>query len=215
MPVTPGVLASTVDLVDLNTVKSWLNIPLDNTDDDSIIQFVITSFSTYVLNKCGKNSLNSVQQYAEIYDGNGAQRLFLINSPIVTLVSVLMGTYLAPISTALNTAGVYIEQSKKSIAFRTSTSTFLTSTGVFPYIFSPGQGNIQVTYTAGYTRVPADLVEAVFEAVSLNYRRKDWIDLASKSLSTTGGTGTTAYHKWALTPSIERVLDFYSRYARP
>jgi hypothetical protein len=77
-----------------------------------------------------------------------------------------------------------------------------------------GQGNIQISYTAGYTFVPYDLQEAVIEAVGINYSRKDWIDIASKALSTSGGgSGTTRYRDWHLTPGIQYTLQYYSRRA--
>ena len=87
---------------------------------------------------------------------------------------------------------------------------------IFPYLFTPGIGNVQVSYSAGYTRCPYDLQEACFKAVAINYRRKEYIDLASKSLSAGAGvSGTISYRHWALPPEIEAVINHYARYARP
>lgn len=206
---------NTVDLTTLNDVKAWLQIQSANTDDDDTIQFLITSFSQYVLNRTGVASFNSVNQYTEIYDGNGSQRLFLRNYPITSIISVVVGSYQVSQSTSTSSAGLFIEQIPRSIAFRSGGVGWTTAVGIYPYTFRPGIGNVQVTYMAGYTSVPYDLQEACMKAVAINYKRKDWIDLASKTLTASGGgTGTTAYRAWALPPEIERVLVWYSRYGK-
>lgn len=203
-----------LDLVLLDDVKSWLGIKSGNTDDDETIQICITGFSQYVLNRTGRSSFTAVDNYIETYDGNGNMRLFLKNYPITVLNSVQIGAYTVPFSTSLTVPGIYIEQSTKSIAFRFSTGTLLPPQNIYPYRFERGQGNILVNYMAGYAEVPFDLYEAAMKAVAINYRRKDWIDMASKSISTGGGaTGTTRYRDWTLPPDIERVLTHYQRRA--
>ena len=203
------------DLVTLDQTKDYLGLQPSNTDDDITIQFLISGFSQYVLNRTGISSFTQTQTYNETYDGNNNQRIFVLNPPIVTLNSVTIGSYTVPMSTSLITAGVYVEQSGRSIAFRNSPGVLMPPYSIYPYAFTKGQGNILISYIGGYTSVPYDLGEAAMEAVSLAYRRKDWIGLESKSLSAGAGvTGTTRYFMGHLTPGIERVLNFYSRYAR-
>jgi hypothetical protein len=213
----PAVILSSqisIDLVQLNDVKSFLGFQSTNTDDDGILQLLITSFSQYVLNKTSISSFNSIQTFTETYDGNGNTRLFLRNQPIRSLVSLVVGSYQVPPSTGPTVSGIYVEDSKKSIAFRWSAGAISPPYSIYPYGFTPGQGNVVVNYTAGYSSVPFDLYEAVIEAVAINYRRKDWLDLASKNISTSGGgAGTTTYRKWFLPPGIEEVINFYSRYS--
>lgn len=205
-----------IDLTTVDAVKAWLGIALANTSCDETIQWLITGFSQYVLNRTGVASFNSIQTYTEIYDGNNHARIFLRNYPIISISNVQIGTYSVPQSTSITTPGVFIEQLPRSIAFRSSPSNYsLPPYQLFPYCFTEGIGNIQITYTAGYAFVPADLEEACIKAVAINYRRKDWQDLISKSLSVAGqGSGTTAYRSWALPPEIERVLVFYQRYGK-
>lgn len=204
------------DLVGLDDVKAYIGIPDNNTDSDGTIQFIISSFSQYVLNATGRDSFNSIETYTETYDGNGHIRMFLNNSPIISIVSLQIGSYFPPQSAGVQNPGIYIEQSQKSIAFRASGSSLFPPLSIYPYRFLPGTGNIQVIYTAGYNSVPFDLGEVVMETVAQNYARKAWIDIASKSLSAgNGATGTTRYRDWALTPMTRKVLDNYSRYARP
>lgn len=203
------------DLVQMDQVKDWLGIPFTNTDDDGTIQFLISAFSQYVLNKTGVSSFTSVQQYNEIYDGNGATRMFVNNTPIQSLISLTIGAFSPPVSTSTVYPGIYIELSKKSIAFRAQAGSFYPPSAIYPYFFLQGQGNIQIVYTAGFSSVPFDLGEACMAAVAINYKRKDYIDLASRSLSAGGGSGTTTYRNWGLPPEINEVIEFYSRYARP
>jgi hypothetical protein len=214
----PGVVVFpqvTSDLVELDDVKSWLGIESTNTDDDGILQLLISSFSRYVLNRTGQSSFTSVNPYVEIYDGNNASRLFLRNCPIVSILSIIVGNYTIPQSAGLTNSGWYIDPSAKAVALRWNTSGFqISAQTIWPGRFSRGQGNIQVSYTAGYASVPFDLQEAVMEAVAINYERKDWIDLASKTLSSGQGVaGTTRYRDWFMPPGIERIIEHYSRRA--
>jgi len=203
------------DLVTLDQAKNYIGLEPSNTDDDITIQFLITGFSQYVLNRTGISSFTQTQTYNEIYDGNNNQRIFVLNPPIVALNTVTIGSYSVPLSTSLVTAGVYVEQSGRSIAFRNSPGVLMPPYSIYPYAFTKGQGNIQINYIGGYTSVPYDLGECAMEAVSLAYVRKDWIGLESKALSAGAGvTGTTKYFMKHLTPGCERTLNFYSRYAR-
>jgi hypothetical protein len=209
---------NSTDLVEIDDVKSWLNIPSTNTDDDGLLQLLISSFSQYVLNRTGQQSFSTVNSYTDIYSGNNSYRLFLRNTPIQSVTSIIVGAWTVPQSTGLTTNGWYIDPDGKSVVLRSSASGYMTAPyssyyTTWPGCFLRGQGNIQVTYTAGYNSVPYDLQEAVMEAVAINYSRKDWIDLASKALSPTGGGGSTRYRDWHLPPGIRIVLDYYSRRA--
>ena len=205
----------TIDLVTVEQVKNWLGIGPDMIGCNAVIQLLISSFSQYVLNRTGRSSFKHVVQFSQTYDGNGNNRLFLDETPIVNIVSVNIGSYSVPLSSGVTTPGLYIDRSKKSIVFRNSGFSLTPPLSIYPYRFIPGEGNVQVTYTAGYSAVPFDLQEITIEIVAQNYKRKDWIDLASKALSTPGASGTTSYRAWAITPFAEQVIRFYTRYARP
>lgn len=213
---TPTITPSIVDMCSLAQAKDWLGIDASNTDDDSIIQSLITSFSQFILNKTGIASFNSVQNYTETYDGNGYIRLFLRNRPVTNVSSVTVGSYAIPQSTSVTTPGWFIEHSARSIAFRSTPNDLMPPQSIYPYYFTPGIGNVLISYSAGYSRVPTDLQEAVYKAVAIYYRRKDYIDFDSKALSSGAGvSGTIKYRGWSLPPEIDSVIDFYSRYARP
>lgn len=207
--------SSPIDLVTLEQTKAWLGIPEENTDNDNTIQFLITGFSQYVINQTGIASFNSIQQYTECLDGNGNSRIFVNNPPIQELVSLIIGSYTVPMSGDGITPGAYIEQQKRSIAFRSSGQALMTPQSIYPYRFILGQGNVFITYMGGYITTPYDLAVAAMKASSIYYQRKDYQDLASKTLSTGNGSGTIRYRDWVLPPEITDVIGFYSRYARP
>lgn len=215
MSTPPSPTIPQIDLIALDQVKDWCSIAETNTDEDSILQFFITSFSQYVLNRTGVSSFNSVVQYTDTYDGNGRERLFVRNPPIQTLISAVAGTFNYPFSTGPSVAGIFVEDSQKSIAFRSQVGVLYPPMAIYPYYFPRGIGNIQVTYMGGYNSVPYDLQEICMEEIAILYFRKDWKDLASKAQSAGGGvTGTTTYRSWHLQPRSETILHFYMRYAR-
>jgi hypothetical protein len=202
------------DLVQLDDVKNWLGINLNNTDNDGIIQILISGFTKYVSDRTGIASFTQVNNYNEIYNGNGANRIFLKNYPIQSVISIQVGAYAVPQSTGLLYPGWFIEQDQKSIAIRYAGSGFyMAPYSIFPQNFTRGTGNVQVIYTAGYTSVPYDLYECAMKVVALNYMRRSWIDLATKSLSVAGSSGHTSFRAWARPPETDEIIRYYQRRA--
>lgn len=202
------------DLVALDDVKSYLGTPLANTDSDFILQILISSFSDYVRQRTGRNNLAQVLQYTEVYDGNGNNEIFLRNPPIQSLITCTIGAYNAQFSTAPNVAGLYVTQEQKSIAFRNSGWQLYPPSSIYPYIFTPGKGNIQITYTGGYENTPWDLYECAMRMCALNYKRRDYMDIASKNLGVSGSVGGVKYRDWARPPELEEILLHYQRWSR-
>lgn len=210
---SPAIVPSPIDLTTLNDVKSWCGIGLENHTDDVEIQDVITSFSLSVLNQCGVKSFNQIDQYGETRDGNGNNQIFVRYRPVVNVVSVTVNGVAVPAAGPWPSYGYYVSDSRKSIMIRSgsaSRSTVYsrgrnTSSG-----FSRGQGNVQLIYNAGYLRVPADLEMAVRKGSALYHRRKQNLDLASKSIAAGGTTGTTRFRDWEVPPEICSVIDLYS-----
>jgi hypothetical protein len=222
LPTAPG--SNEIDLTCLSAVKRWAEIKGDT--DDADIQDCITAFSKAVMERVGRETLSVIKTFTDIYNGNNSVRLFLNNFPIVELISVYVNGVSLPISTDYFVTGVFIDQSlrRNSIAYRTATggvNTFQNYPSTLPgYGFTKGIGNVRVTYKAGYkeaepgfeyTATPYDLELAVRKAVALQYKRRAWQDLRSKSISASGGSGTTTYRDWEIPPEIDRVLVNYTR----
>lgn len=217
-------LTSPEDLTTLTAVKNWAEIKKD--DEDADIADCITAFGHYMLNRTGRDTLNVVKEFTEEYDGHGTSRLFLRNFPITALTSVMVNGISVQISLGYNLPGVYVDggRRKESIGFRDSAGG-ISSSYMYPSVvaggkFLRGQANIQVVYRAGYaeaqtgfefTATPPDLEMAARKAVALNYKRKAWQDLRSKSLSAAGGAGTTSYYDWEFPPDVARVILDYCR----
>lgn len=191
--------ADDIDLTTLEAVKAWGEIK--GTSEDSVIQAAITGFSKHIHLRTGRDALKSIEDFTEVYDGNGSPRMLLRNYPIVSVTSVLVDGSPAAIAPGYGVAGVTIIEEKKGIGFGFGSSGR----------FTQGIANIQVIYQAGYDGVPVDLELAVREAVATNYKRRAWADLKSKSIAVQGTTGTTTYRDWKLTPQIEAIIDDYTR----
>jgi hypothetical protein len=76
------------------------------------------------------------------------------------------------------------------------------------YLFNAADAGVQVqiSYTAAGT--PADIVQATLEAVSLNYKRRDWEGISSLSMK---DVGQTTYTQFAMSKSVKDVVMTYKR----
>src|SRR6266478_8101883 len=171
-----------IDLTWLAAVKSRAEVT--SNADDGDIQDAITALSQWLVNWCGRTSLNSLQSFNEIYDGNGNQRLFLRNSPVQAVSSVTINGIAIPLSVGFNVWGVFVDALKRSIALRGGMGNFST----FPYpngysgIFSNrgpafyrGVGNIQVQYQAGYLPVMVTNEVDVITAQTIKLQLGPWV----------------------------------------
>ncbi len=213
MPTNP------IDLTTVASVKDYANITSAIKDND--IQAAITSFSQWVLNACGLDTLVQQVAFNEWYDGNGSPRLFLRNRPITAVTALTIWGRAIPQSTGVGSVGWVIDQSGKSISLRgagTGSGGPWTFTG-WPAggaggWFAKGIQNINVQYTAGYASVPFDLERMARQTVATWIKREEWIDMGSKTLSAGGGAnGTTRYRDWPMPPESERILENYKRAA--
>jgi hypothetical protein len=217
MPVVP-------DQIDLTTVKAVCDY-LQKGESPTIvavIQPMVTGASRMFLSRIGVSSLDSVNSYDEFYDGNGSNTLFLDQVPIVSVSCVKVNARTLQPSTTVSSPGWVIDRTRKSIVFRLggvaggpiTFGTYTASQNGYQIVgaFSRGIQNVEVVYTAGYTAIPADIVDKVTQLVAVNYQRRNWVDQESQNLS---GTGATAFHKWIWPPEVEECLDRYQRRARP
>lgn len=226
-------MSSPLDLVSLAEVKSYLSAngtPATNTSDDANIESCITAFSMGLIlwtnrgNQDGSipagNPFLEAVTYSEVYDGNGHEKLFLKNSPIQSLTSLQIGPTVMPLSTGFSSFGGAVGGTKDYIYINVGggvTASFNTQYPFsYPYfcrnIFPPGIQNIFVSYQAGFpSGPPPDIYQFALETVSLNYMRKQWIGLASKSMA--NGAGTTSYKDWEFNNFGKRTLMNYTNWA--
>ncbi len=218
--------ANQIDLITIAQLKSYLgNFQNGGTDDDSTLQELITSFSRYFLNRTGMKTDDAgnspfvqVCTYSnEIYDGNGAVRIWTDNNPIVAVTFVQCDSIIPPASTGLSQTGYFIERSKRSIAFRKGNGGFqVTSNGYWTgsYRFYLGTGNIAISYTAGYDVTPFDIQECALEAIGTVWERSDTLNQGSKQIGAAGGASANILFTQNILPAkVIQVIANYTRMA--
>lgn len=177
-------MANAIDMTTLSDVKSWLGLTVST--DDAQISRLITAASDWIQNYLSRDIV--VTTYTdEIYHGNGQVQLMLRQYPIVAVSSVqvisgstVLATYAA--------SDVYFDDR----------SVYLKS-GTFPR----GQGNIKITYQAGYTTIPFTLQQATIELVAMRYREKDRVGHVSKQL----GGETVTFNISDMPNSVRTILN--------
>jgi hypothetical protein len=210
------------------------------TSDDQTYQLLITAASEYFLyalgygNPDGSTPAQSplVQPVAltETYDGSGSDRQFTRITPIQSVQSLSINGTAVAASTSFNVSGYVIDNSRRSISLRSGVGggngqpfTFA-SLGYYAggpwgtgygygnsgWVFPDARQNITISYTAGFTVTPMRIVQAVIQLVTLNAKRRSWVD--QKSVSLKEG-GTLAYRDWAMNPEIMQVMIDYTRRA--
>ena len=232
-------LNNPIDLTTLANVQAWLGISGES--DNAVINDCITAASSYWLWALGltqqngepwtvdpeddpASPLNSVVTgISETYDGSGSARLFLRIRPIVSVASLTIDGVSIPASTAVTVPGYVIDGSGKSLAIRSGFGgpgpgqqltvgfAFLRNRQRSSWFFSDGIQNVQVTYSAGYEATPPDIEMAVRQMVSVNYKRRQWIDQRTQMMAQ--GAGSIQFRDWELPPEVRSVMEHYKRRA--
>jgi hypothetical protein len=150
-------VSSPYDLTTLANVKAWLAIT--NTNSDTIIGGLITAVSRGIYSNMGRASILP-RTFNERYDGQGNQRFYLRNWPVISIsslsnwgVTIPQGTPPGLNGPAIN--GYLIQpwdgtppgepQAIDVYGWGVNNSFFGAS-----YRYSYGRQNVAVTYTAGY-----------------------------------------------------------------
>lgn len=176
------------DLTTLANVKQYMN--LSSIGDDALLSNLITRTSLMIENFIDRSVLAGAR--SEVRDGHGNRRMFLSDSPVTAASSVVVDGVSIPAAATSTANGYRIVQN--SIVLN-------------GYTFTVGYANVSISYTAGYAAVPSDIEQACIETVALAYKRKDHVDVSSKSL----GGETISFITSDLTPSARTSLFSYKR----
>lgn len=178
-----------IDMTTLADVKSWLGLTVST--DDALLTRLITAASDYVQNYLSRDIMQTTYT-GETYHGNGSGQLMLRQFPISAVSSVVVYNPSNMTATTTYTAAdllfdertLYLESGK---------------------VFTMGQGNVKVNYTAGYTlaNVPFSLSQAVIELLAVRYRERDRIGHVSKSL----GGETVTFDIKDMPNSVKTLLN--------
>lgn len=166
---------------------------IGNTDanaDDVLLGELIERVSTSIENWLGRSLLSAAR--TELVDGNGKQKLMFKNWPVTVVSSVKVDGVSIPAASSYTAAGYRF------------TDQALILQG---YSFVTGLANVEMSYTAGYSAIPGDVEQACIETVMLAYKRRDHVDVSSKSLA----GETVSFITSELTPSAKTMLQPFKR----
>ena len=176
------------DLCSVADVQAYLGVP--SGQDAALLQTLVTGASAAIQSYIGFNV--ALATYTETRSGHGRCSLALRNGPVTAIQSLTVGTTAQSPSIGYGQAGYNFDTDR----------VYLTD-GVFDF----GIRNIEITYTAGYATVPADLALACIELVVYKYKLKDKAGFVSE-----GGLGqTTSYSQKDMPASVISAIKSYVR----
>lgn len=151
-------------LASLSELKLHLSMTTDASDE--VLTQLLVAASAQVEAFLGRDILAA--DYLDEFDGRGLRAHMLLNSPAVSVSSVMIN-------------GREIEQSSGygSSGWRLS-GRFVLVEGGFP----DGNLNCSVSYRAGYETVPAAIKQAVIDSAAHQFKELDRIGVSSKTLAT-------------------------------
>lgn len=204
--------------VDLTTLAQVQALTKVDSADTALVSTMITSLSRYVAQFCGRNNLNAVASVTDVLDGTGGDKQFLSEWPIKAVTSVSVSGQPVSLAPDSITPGYLVEVANLVLTpYTVVGSIWNRGYGKFP----KGRKNITVVYTAGYDSqstppgnaayngAPDDLGYAVTELVVQQYKRRDWVDQASKTLAQSGEVITLRSWEWP--PLIESIIQEYKQ----
>ena len=188
---------ATGDLTTVAAVEAWGKIPSGS--GDALIATLISAASAWITSFC-ERSFAGVVSVTEIRHGNGKSEMNLAESPIASITSLQIGNVVVPAQVGLTNPGYFLIPSNGPLG-----ATRLAMVG---YRFERGTTNVFVTYTAGWSSVPLEIVQACNELVVSAYRRgTNGPD--QKSLTVNGQT--TAWNLVDMPPVALAILEKYRK----
>ncbi len=177
------------DLTTLATVKEYLDIESADTSSDSLLGRLITASSRQVETYC--NRVFEIAAYSDTYDGNASDILFLKNSPIISVTSLSIDDE----SVAAEDFKVYDDYLR-----------------LVSELFTPGELNVSVSYSAGYydpqaESPPSDVEDACIQLVAFKFNLRGAEGLEQRRVNQTAESFAGA----AIPLSVAIILDKYRR----
>jgi hypothetical protein len=201
-------------ITDLDSVMSWA--PSTQGVDDAVLERSLDSASALIEQYCGRRFTSAdynARHSGSLAYGCYSERLALsdpdngLATPNVTEITVLTeeGAVLATATLGTNTIvdGEYaLYGAAGSTLYRGTVASNLVSFG--PWY--SGDGNILISYTAGYdsTTMPAEIVQACIELTWLIYREGSRSGMSSRNAS----TGSASFAR-ELSPAAQAALSFH------
>lgn len=153
-----------VDLTTLAAVKAYAGVTV--TTDDVLLGQLITAYSQFVRSWLNRDILRVT--YSVRLSGRGGHSVQLPQYPIRSIASLSIEGVVIVAQPSWGASGYYFDDTRLYVE---------------GYYFTKGNGNVLVTFDAGFDAVPADIAQAVNELVGLRYTLRDKQGWSSKSLA--------------------------------
>ena len=196
-------LDTSTQLLTLEQGRNFLSIKGNKSDAD--IEDAIESVTDQVENYLGR-TLKTATYTNELYSGSGRDRLHLNQWPVTTLTTVEFRQSFSETSI-----------SWKAQTFTINNNVFIEPRGLrqimfLDRIFPGGRLNVRVTYIAGYTALPSDILEAAKEALLDLWKVRDKKLAGVTSASLQGQSASFEFPpKSGLPKRVEQLLNSYRR----
>lgn len=159
MPVSPN------DLVTVAQVKSYLGIKDVDASADVLLQTLITAASVWMVNQLHRPIKQGT--FTDKLNGDNTAAITLPRAPVTAISSLKIDGEPIDVQTIVNEPGYVLLNNRVYLV---------------GYLFTAGVANIEVSYTAGYTTVPEDLVLGCLDLVAYVYRSRDRHGVQSRSV---------------------------------
>lgn len=186
-----------VDLALLADVKTYIGGTW-TVDQEAELQREITALSATCTSYCSRRFI--LDNYTEVRNGTGTDKIVLRNSPVVSVSSVLVDNVAVPAASAPGKQDGYALDG--ACLYRGQCATW-----------RRGSMNVVIAYSAGYTpindpatTIPFDLQQSVIEAVADRYKRRTNIGILAKGIA----GETITYGQISIPKSVAQVWDIYS-----
>lgn len=147
-------------ITDINPVKSY--VEFEESQDEEVMEELVNACYKDIEARCDRQFMS--RSYTAILDGNGRTYLPMPYYPITAVTSLYTGR------TAL-TDGVEITSDYYEWDANNQEDPFLYL--LDGYTFPEGFRNVKITFTAGYSTIPADLRELLLAYVAFLWRKRD------------------------------------------
>lgn len=177
----------------LADVKNYLGIT--DTSQDALINALIPQASAQIENYCNRTFAQA--SYSETRNGNNASSMFLRQVPIVSVASLSVDGVAIAASPDPQTFGYVFDEDTIYIRGCRSGA---------PTRFERGVQNVAISYSAGFSAIPADVAQACIELIAWKRAKRNRIDKRSETL---GQQQTQAYDLSDMPASVKSVINSY------
>lgn len=176
-------------LTDLNRVKRYAKINIDEDSDDDILNNLLSAVSEEIRQYCQQDF--DLALFEEVYNGSGNAYIQLSQSPVHEVRS-------------LTVAGQSVSESPDGMrpGFVIEDRALMNAMGRWP----SGLNIVRVAYVAGYLSVPEDVQEACAYVTALRYKKRESLGLTSKA---SGNGSNDTFDPTDLPSHVQQVLHKY------